>query len=82
MTFWHRLGTIGVMGGTPYPETEPLFESGDPELETLRRGWDATDGRDLRHQAQRGWGDTSVCLGPDGPTDLPWEKEVASRSPT
>lgn len=58
---------------TPYPELpEPLFAMPeDAELERLRRHWDATDGADIRHQRERGWGDLSVCIGPDGPTDLP-----------
>lgn len=65
---------------TPYPETEPLFEE-DPEFERLRRAYEREARRYYEHEAQRGWGDTTVCIGPDGPTALPPRTgRVATRS--
>lgn len=66
---------------TPYPPPEPLFEVEDPELDRLRKAWERENREYYRHQRERGWGDTTVCLGPDGPRDLPdWGLASRSRS--
>lgn len=76
--FWHELGKMLPMP-EPYPLTEPMFEVDPPELARLIREWAREARAYYEHQRERGWGDRSVCIGPDGPTELP-DWGLASRS--